>query len=57
METMLVIYNIEEISYGTFPLSFNLIEHYQWEYPMVMISFAQNIKQILFAEDRILQNL
>ena len=31
MEIMLEIYNTKEIPDGTFPLSFNIIDRYQWE--------------------------
>ena len=34
-ETMSEIYDIEELPEGSFPLSFNLIESYQWEEPFL----------------------
>ena len=35
METMPKLYNTE-LADGRFPLYFKLIDHYQWEYPIVM---------------------
>ena len=34
-ETMLEIYNIEELPEGTFNLSFKFIDVYRWEYPIL----------------------
>ena len=35
-ETMSELYDIDEIPEGTFPLSFNIIDRYQQEYPVLL---------------------
>ena len=46
-ETMLKLYNIEELPEGTFPLYFNLINSYQQEDPFL----TEKIKCIEFTKD------
>ena len=36
-ENMSKSYNIEELSEGTFPLTFKIIDHQLWEYPGLMV--------------------
>ena len=44
METMSELYNIDELPYGTFPLSFKIIDHYQREDPFLLENLVlQNI--------------
>ena len=50
-ETMSELYDIKELPEGTFPLSFNLIDRYQREYPFLTENLnAQNLKRVPFAE-------
>ena len=54
-ETMSELYDINEIPYGTFPLSFKLIYRYNQEAPLLLEKWsAKNIKGIIFAEAGIL---
>ena len=55
-ETLLEIYDVEEISYGIFPLKFTTIDHYQQEDPDIQANFlcAKYFKKVIFVESRIL---
>ena len=48
-ESMSGLYGIDEMSGGTFPISLNIIDHYQREYPILFKKMIlNNIKGVLF---------
>ena len=50
-ETISEPYDIEELSDGTFPIYFKLMEHYQWEESILTKNqYEQNIKRVPSAE-------
>ena len=52
------IYNIDKISEGTFPLSFNFVYLYQREDPFLSENFkCAKYNKVLFAEAGIIYNL
>ena len=48
METMSELYNIKEITYGTFPLSFNIIDFFHREDPLPMEILTEKKSKGLF---------